>query len=182
MIRTVLLDPPWMERGGGQCKRGADRHYDLMLTKDMPAEILAMPCWHDLAEDCHMYMWVTNNFLEEGLWLIHQLQFKYKTNLVWIKDRFGLGRYFRGQHELCLFATRGKGWNGRTANNSISSVIEAKRGRHSAKPESLYELIEHRSHGPYLEIFAREARTGWKSYGNELPDYIPIEKPQLRLF
>ena len=167
--QTVVLDPPWNEKGGGKIKRGADRHYPLMKTPDIVQTIYSCPHWKDLADPCHMYMWVTNNFLEDGLFVIKALGFRYVTNFVWVKDKQGLGQYFRGQHELCLFATRGKSPTlPRTQDKTISSVLVVKRGRHSAKPAESFDLIERRSHGPYLEIFARTPRKGWTAWGNEL--------------
>ena len=81
---TILMDPPWNERGGGKIKRGADRHYGLVKTRDMPDVIhgsgLFLP-----AEHAHLWMWATNNYLPDALWLIDQLGFTYKTNAVWVK-------------------------------------------------------------------------------------------------
>lgn len=166
-IRTVYFDPPWMERGGGQVKRGADRHYPLVPTAELPALIRSCPHWDGLADTAHAYQWVTNNFLPDGLWLFEQLGFRYVTNLVWTKDRFGLGQYFRGQHELLLFGVRG---DFMPTDGTFSTWIgqgELVRGRHSAKPTETYELIEAASPGDYLEIFARNNRPGWKSWGND---------------
>jgi N6-adenosine-specific RNA methylase IME4 len=97
------------------------------------------------------------------------LGFRYVTNIVWVKDRIGLGQYARGKHELMLFGTRGvKHTSAKKQNNSLSSVIEAKRGIHSQKPEESFEWIESRSHGPYLEMFSRKERDGWTTWGNEI--------------
>ena len=169
-VGTVLADPPWLERGGGQIKRGADRHYPLLPTEELPRVMRSCPHWDRLSDDAHMYMWVTNTFLADGLWLMSALGFRYITNLVWTKDRFGLGQYFRGQHELCLFGVRG---NHITTTGTWStwlgqSVLE--RGRHSEKPEELHQLIEQASPGKWLEIFAREARPGWLAWGNQLEE------------
>ena len=103
-FKTIYADPPWAEQGGGKTKRGADRHYNLMKTKD----IVALPV-SDLADDnAHLYLWVTNNFLEDGLKVMKAWGFKYITNIVWIKQGpVGLGQYFRGAHELLLFGVRG---------------------------------------------------------------------------
>ena len=168
-FKTVLMDPPWNERGGGKIKRGADRHYPLLKTPDIVRVVYGCGHWDQIGDNAHMYMWVTNNFLEDGLFVMRSLGFRYVTNFVWVKDKVGLGQYFRGQHEICLFGTRGKRpTEPRTDSKSISSVIHAKRGRHSAKPLSTYDLIEQRSYGPYLEIFARSNRDGWVSWGNEV--------------
>lgn len=168
MYSTILMDPPWYETGGGKIKRGADRHYPLVKTPDMPRVIMQSPQWQPDA-DCHLYMWATNNYLADAIWLMGALGFKYKTNVVWTKDRIGLGQYFRGQHELLLLGTRGKGYNVKTDDRTLRSWIHAKRGDHSAKPPEFYELIEARSNGPYLEMFARNGRDGWASWGNEVP-------------
>ena len=168
MYQTVVLDPPWQERGGGKIKRGADRHYPLVKTADLPAVITGCPHWADVEANAHMYMWVTNNFLEDGLWLMRQLGFTYKTNVVWVKQRIGLGHYFRGKHEICLFGVRGDSYAVRTDDKTIPSVITADRGLHSKKPDAFMELVEKRSKGPYLEVFARRERENWTCWGNEV--------------
>ena len=97
------------------------------------------------------------------------LGFQYKTNVVWTKaGRIGLGQYFRGQHELLLFGVLGKGYNVKTDDRSIGSWVHAKRGRHSQKPADFYDMIERRTVGPYLEIFARSHRQGWMAWGNQI--------------
>jgi len=167
-VRTVLMDPPWLERGGGKSKRGADRHYPLLPTPQIPGVVRSCDHWDRLCDTAHCYMWVTNNFLEDGLWLMRELGFRYITNLVWTKDKMGLGQYFRGQHELLLFGVRGETiltdgtwstWLGRG---------ELKRTRHSEKPLAAYTMIEAASPGKWLEIFAREPRDGWLCWGNEI--------------
>lgn len=169
MFTTVLMDPPWNEQGGGKCKRGADKHYPIMKTPDIIRTILQCEHWNNIGENAHLYMWVTNNFLPDGLLVMQSLGFTYKTNFVWVKDRAGLGQYFRGQHELCLFGTKGKRpTEPRTEAKNINSVVHAQRTKHSQKPESTYDLIEKRSNGPYLEIFSRKERPGWTVWGNEV--------------
>lgn len=168
--KTILADPPWYQRGGGKIKRGADKHYPILKEAQIK-EIM----WNQLAgnveDDAHLYLWVANNHLPEGLRIINHLGFRYITNLVWAKSRFGLGRYFRGQHELCLFATKGRGFGVRTPLNNVSSLVGQtliSPSRHSAKPIEIYDLIESRSQGPYLELFARNTRPGWSSWGDEI--------------
>ena len=170
MYSCILIDPPWLERGGGKIKRGADRHYSLLKTKDMPKVIYQSGVWNP-AEDCHLWLWTTNNFLPDALGLIEALGFRYITNAVWVKPYIGLGQYLRGQHELLLFAVRGSGVVPRTASKRLSSVVTSDtKLKHSVKPESAYELIEARSHGPRLEMFARTHRHGWDCWGNETPE------------
>lgn len=168
-FQTVLIDPPWLERGGGKIKRGADRHYPILKTKAILPVILNCKHWSDIANNSHLYMWTTNNFLADALWLMDALDYRYVTNVVWVKKKIGLGQYFRGQHELLLFGTRGKKpTQPRTERKDLPSVIHAPKGRHSAKPEGSYELIQSRSKGPYLELFSRTLREGWVTWGNEI--------------
>lgn len=169
------MDPPWLERGGGKIKRGADRHYPLVPTPELPAVIRSCEHWDRLADDAHCYMWVTNNFLTDGLWLLEQLGFRYVTNLVWVKKQFGIGYYFRGMHELVLFGVRGNTvftegtWTTVLGDGPIDHPRDELGKRiHSRKPEQLHELIEQASPGKWLEIFAREARPGWLTWGNQL--------------
>ncbi|HEY5658348.1 MAG TPA: MT-A70 family methyltransferase [Myxococcota bacterium] len=196
-FRTIYADPPWTERGAGKIKRGADRHYPLVPTPEIPgvmkgAMALGAPLWKP-ASDAHLYLAVTNNFLEDGLWVMRELDFRYVTNLSWTKmkggadldadidqladeTRSGIGQYFRGEHELILFGVRGQGMSPAvyTGRRDLGSSILAKHERrsdgqriHSRKPVDIYERIEARSHGPYLELFARAGRPGWVSWGND---------------
>lgn len=98
--KTIYIDPPWPERGG-KIKRGADRHYALMSIKEikaLPIASLADP------EGCHLYMWTTNNYLPDALECVKAWGFQYVTLITWCKDSMGLGQYFRGMTEHCIFA------------------------------------------------------------------------------
>lgn len=161
-----------MERvGGGRIKRGADRHYPLMKTDDII--LLLKDQLKDKIEDnAHLYLWVTNNHFQDGFKVIEALGFSYKTCITWFKDRFGLGQYFRGNTEHCLFAVKGnlpykiidqKRQQGVTGFNAV-------RHEHSKKPDFMYQQIEKVSYPPYLELFARNRRKGWESWGNECPE------------
>jgi N6-adenosine-specific RNA methylase IME4 len=161
----ILADPPWEERGGGKITRGAQRHYPLLKTRDIPGVMQRSPMWNP-AEDGHLWLWSTNNYLEDGLWVMKTLGYRYITNAVWVKDRVGLGQYMRGQHELLLFGVRGKALVPKPENRP-PTVIQAPRQQHSHKPDEFYQLVETISPGPYLEIFARRDRPGWDSWGNE---------------
>lgn len=170
--QTILADPPWYQRGGGVCKRGADKHYGLLKEHEIKS-VMANMLQDRVPENAHMYMWVANNHLPEALRIIEHLGFRYITNIVWAKTSFGLGRYFRGQHEICLFATKGRGFSVKTKANNISSILgksQIKSTKHSKKPVEMYELIETRSEGPYLELFARNTRDGWDCIGDEIDD------------
>ena len=159
--RVICADPPWHEQGGGKIKRGADRHYPLMKT----AEIKKLPV-ADIADDtCWLFLWVTNNFLKDGLEVMEHWGFDYITNLVWVKPSFGLGYYFRGQHELCLFGRKGQ-MKPKVRNES--SVICADKMKHSQKPQELYTKIDNLIDGAKIELFARHTRKNWDVWGNEV--------------
>ena len=161
--RTISIDSPWYERGGGKIKRGADRHYPLLHTPDIPGVIMNAPCWHP-AWSCHLYLWATNNHLPDALWVVEQLGFRYITIITWAKDRIGLGQYYRGQTEHLLFAVRGQTMLPRPENRG-TTLVTARRRRHSQKPQEAYTQIEQVSPGPYLEMFARNERSGWGVWG-----------------
>ena len=167
---TIIADPPWYQRGGGKSKRGADKHYTIMKEHEIK-EVMESALDGKVTDDAHLYLWVANNHLPEAMRIIEHLGFRYITNIVWAKSRFGLGRYFRGQHELCLFATKGRGFSVRTDVNNVSSLLGQdliSPTKHSSKPQQMYELVESRSDGPYLELFARSTRPGWDVWGNEV--------------
>lgn len=175
--KTIYLDPPWLICTGGTSKRKKtgiehkgwgtpQNHYPVMKTKDILKEIQFIKELAD--EQCHMYMWVVNNKIEDALFLIKELGFTYITNVCWVKDRIGMGQYFRGQHELLFFCRKGnpmpyKYIDGKKV--TLSSVVYEPRDIHSKKPHKFYEVIESISYGPYLELFARNTRENWHSWG-----------------
>jgi len=102
--------------------------------------------------------------------------FEYKTNIVWLKvrkdggpDGRGVGFYFRNVTELVLFGTRGK-LRTFKAGRRMVNLIATQKEKHSKKPDELYDVIEHCSPGPYLELFARNIRPGWTQWGDEFPE------------
>jgi len=180
LYQTIMADPPWLERGGGQIKRGADRHYPLMPTKD----ICALPVGTWAAPDAHLYLWVTNNFLKDGFAVMDAWGFRYVTKITWTKAKdgrlevpdesdlqVGLGQYFRGCSEDVLFGVRGMvpyrlREDGKRAQGK--TWFSAPRQEHSQKPESFRKTVEMVSTGPYLEMFARRPAPGWDVWGNEV--------------
>jgi N6-adenosine-specific RNA methylase IME4 len=215
IFRTVQLDPPWLERGGGKSVRGAQRHYPLLPTPKI-LEVVSECPYFQFEENAHCFLWVTDNFLKDGLWLMDNLGFEFKRTFQWIKVkgkpkkldfetghavdlehpphcatkvnlgcdcgadvelRYGIGQYARGAHEMMLFGTRGKGQDESVFSGArnIPSAFFAPVPRdadnkriHSRKPDAAYELIEARSKGPYLEVFARRNLPNWTSWGLEV--------------
>lgn len=169
--KTIYIDPPWMERGGGKIKRGADRHYPLMKTEEiakLPVQRLADP------EGCHIYMWTTNNFIRDAFKLLEGWGFEYITLITWNKDRIGLGQYFRGTTEHCIFASTKKRLPYKKVDGKrqqgVTGFYEAKTD-HSTKPVRMREMIEKVSYGPRIELFARRESPGWDAWGNEIDGY-----------
>jgi len=167
-FKTIYADPPWMERGG--IKKSASKHYRLMTT----ASIAAIRVKEMMDSNAHLYLWTTNNFLRDALTVMEAWGFRYVTMITWAKTRFGIGQYFRGQTEHCLFGVRGrlpykiidgKRCQGRTLLNTDKTFERTR--RHSEKPESMRRMIEVVSWPPYLELFARKAVNGWTCKGLE---------------
>lgn len=189
--QCIFTDPPWPERGGGKIKRGADRHYDLMKVPDIirlhQRTLAPVLKAHHRRKGRPIHLWTcaTTTYLPAALDLIAELGFSYKTTFVWVKVKqgltlgrdnqaaltnllqVGLGQYGRGSHELILFATRGRAAVPATPNRR-PTVIAAPRGKHSVKPEAIFETVESTSPAPRLELFARRPRAGWDVWGNEV--------------
>lgn len=173
---TILADPPWQFQN--RTGKIAPEHSRLTRypTMDLP-DICALPVEGCAAETAHLYMWVPNALLPDGLRVMEAWGFTYKSNLVWHKvrkdggsDGRGVGFYFRNVTELILFGVRGK--NARTLDPGRSQVnmIQTRKREHSRKPDEQYELIEACSPGPYLELFARGSRPDWLVWGNQADD------------
>jgi N6-adenosine-specific RNA methylase IME4 len=169
---TILSDPPW--RFQNRSGKMAPEHKRLMRYQTLSfQEIEELPVAQLALPESHLYLWVPNALILEGLDVMRRWGFTYKTNMVWYKirkdggpDGRGVGFYFRNVTELVLFGTRGKLRTlqpGRTQVNIISS----RKREHSRKPDELYNIIEACSPGPYLELFARNPRKNWKQWGNE---------------
>ena len=144
------------------------------------SEICALPVKDVSANTAHLYLWVPNALLPDGLEVLRAWGFEYKSNLIWYKvrkdggpDRRGVGFYFRNVTEVILFGVRGK--NARTLDpgRSQENIIVSQKREHSRKPDEQYELIEACSSGPYLELFARGPRKGWDVWGNQAESYEP---------
>ena len=139
----------------------------------------------------HLYLWVPNALLPEGLTVLRAWGFTYKSNLVWHKvrkdggpDGRGVGFYFRNVTELILFGVRGKNARTLAPGRRQVNIIQTRKREHSRKPDEQYEIIESCSPGPFVELFARGARPGWTTWGmqaeSELRTNMEDLLPQLR--
>lgn len=168
---TIIADPPWPERGGGRIVRGAQQHYPLMTVEEIRLVMIRHTLDGRAAPDSHLYLWVTNNFLPSGFAVMAACDYRYVTCITWFKDRVGLGQYFRGVTEHCLFGVRGRpGYRFMPSGTRAQgrTGFSAPRQAHSQKPNQIHMWAEIVSPGPYLELFARAQRPGWDAWGNEL--------------
>jgi N6-adenosine-specific RNA methylase IME4 len=175
---TILADPPWqfMNRTGKMAPehRRLARYTTLKLE-----EILAIPVAEVAAPESHLYLWVPNALLAEGMAVLKEWGFTYKTNLIWYKvrqdggpDGRGVGFYFRNVTEMVLFGVKGRFRTLPPGRRQVNIMTSRKR-EHSRKPDELYKIIEQCSPGPYLELFARGRRPRWSQWGNEAEEYEP---------
>jgi len=182
-LATILADPPWqfVNRTGKIAPEHARLTRYGTMTLD---EIKALPVGGVTNPTAHLYLWVPNALLPDGLAVMKAWGFTYKSNIVWHKvrkdggsDGRGVGFYFRNVTEIILFGVRGK--NARTlppGRRQINFVATRKR-EHSRKPDELYDIIEACSRASFLELFARGTRKGWTSWGNQANEkYVPSWK------
>jgi N6-adenosine-specific RNA methylase IME4 len=169
---TILADPPWQFQN--RTGKVAPEHRRLLRYPTMELqEIMDMPIGRVASASSHLYLWVPNALLMEGLRVMQAWGFTYKSNIVWLKvrkdggpDGRGVGFYFRNVTELVLFGVRGSMRTlapGRTQVN----MLAARKREHSRKPDEIFDIVETCSPGPYLELFARFRRAGWSQWGNE---------------
>jgi len=156
----ILADPPWTY--DINTRGSPDDHYDVMSDNEIYD--MKIPS----SENCVLFMWGTAPKLPEALKVITAWGFIYKTHMVWIKDKIGTGYYFRGKHELLLVAVKGNPLIPEEKDRP-ESVLIAPRTIHSKKPQEIYSIIERMyPNAKYLELFARNTRECWKSWGDEI--------------
>jgi N6-adenosine-specific RNA methylase IME4 len=151
-FKTLIIDPPWDYEQLSIAGR-ASPGYATMTHGELLD--LPVPAWAE--DDCHMYLWTTNNFMTRAVDLMAHWGFAHKTVLTWVKPRWGLGSYFRNSTEHILFGVRG---SLRTRSDSIATHFEAPMGKHSEKPQISYDLIQDASFPAIGEAFQREKRDG----------------------
>jgi len=178
-FQTILADPPWQFQNRTGKMAPEHKRLNRYGTMDL-AGIKTLPIAEIAAEPAHLYLWVPNALLPEGLGVMAAWGFAYKSNLVWHKirqdggsDGRGVGFYFRNVTELILFGVRGRNARTLAPGRRQVNMLATRKREHSRKPDELYPLIESCSPGPYLELFARGGRDGWASWGNQADDYAP---------
>jgi N6-adenosine-specific RNA methylase IME4 len=179
-FKTILADPPWQFQN--RTGKMAPEHKRLARYSTMTLdEIKALPVQAAASDPSHLYLWVPNALLPEGLAVMHAWGFSYKSNIVWQKirkdggpDGRGVGFYFRNVTELLLFGIRGKNARTLQPGRTQVNIISTRKREHSRKPEEQYKVIQDCSPGPYLELFARGERRNWAIWGNQANDtYAP---------
>jgi len=174
--KTILADPPW--RFNNRSGKVAPEHRRLSRYETLGLEeIMEMPVSLVAGDQSHLYLWVPNALLPEGLEVMKAWGFQYKSNIIWHKvrkdggpDGRGVGFYFRNTTEIVLFGIRGK-IRTLAPGRSQVNIIRTQKQEHSRKPDEMYHIIERCSPGPYLEIFARDKRKGWDVFGNQAENY-----------
>jgi len=180
-FKTILADPPWQFQN--RTGKMAPEHKRLNRYPTMKLEeIKALPVSEVADDPCHLYLWVPNALLPEGLDVMKEWGFQYKSNIIWEKirkdggpDGRGVGFYFRNVTEMLLFGIRGTN-NARTLAPARSQVnlLRTMKREHSRKPDEIFDIIESCSSAPYLELFARGTRENWVLWGNQAEeDYTP---------
>jgi N6-adenosine-specific RNA methylase IME4 len=170
---TILADPPW--RFANRTGKMAPEHRRLARYGTLTlGEIASLPVAAIAAEPAHLYLWVPNALLPEGLRVMEAWGFRYKSNIVWHKvrkdggsDGRGVGFYFRNVTELVLFGVRGKDARTLAAGRRQVNLLATRKREHSRKPDELYPIIEACSPGPRAELFARGGRKGWTMWGDQ---------------
>lgn len=174
---TILADPPW--RFANRTGKMAPEHHRLSRYGTMDLEeIKALPVSQVAADPSHLYLWVPNALLMEGMQVMEAWGYQYKTNIIWHKirkdggpDGRGVGFYFRNVTEVILFGVRGKGARTLAAGRRQVNFLATRKREHSRKPDELYDIVEACSAGPRLELFARGGRPGWSGWGNQADVY-----------
>lgn len=177
---TILADPPWQFQN--RTGKVAPEHKRLNRYGTMTLdEICELPVADIAADPSHLYLWVPNALLPEGLRVMDAWGFRYISNIVWHKvrkdggsDGRGVGFYFRNVTEILLFGVRGKNARTLAPGRSQVNIIQSRKREHSRKPDEQYKIIEDCSWGPRIELFSRGKRKGWKVWGNQADEsYAP---------
>ena len=174
---TILADPPWQFQNSTGKIAPEHKRLNRYPTLDLE-KIKALPVDEISKDRCHLYLWVPNALVSEGLDVMKSWGFQYKSNIIWQKirkdgepDGRGVGFYFRNTTEMLLFGVKGKNVRTLKPGRTQVNVIKSRKREHSRKPDEQYKIIEECSWGPYLELFARGKRKKWTVWGNESKFY-----------
>ena len=177
LFGVLYADPPWRYDFSKTSNRDIENHYPTMTTDDLCA--LPVPA----ADDAVLYLWATAPKLDDAMRVIRAWGFGYKTHAVWDKEAMGMGYWFRGQHELLMVGTRGN-VSPPMPEQRIGSVIRARRGAHSAKPDAVRDMIGRWfPDARKVELFARPwtdlwpKHDGWETWGNEMSNDVELSTP-----
>ena len=167
---VIYADPAWRYDFSKSKNRDVENQYPTMTIDD----ICNLPVNNMTNENAVLYMWATAPKLPEAMKVIEAWGFKYVTHGIWDKEMIGMGYWFRGQHELLMVAKKGK-FSPPPSTMRISSVMKEKRGKHSKKPDFIRNLIkEWYPSAARLEMFCREEKQGWHTWGNEAENSIDL--------
>ena len=165
--KVLAVDCPWRFSDSLPGRtRGASKQYSCMSVQELCRFELPQ-----MEDDALMFFWRVAAMQQEALTVVKAWGFTVKSEIVWRKltkhgkEHFGMGRYVRASHEVCLVCTRGRP---KIKSRSERSVFSAPVGRHSEKPSAFFSLVERLSDGPYVEIFARRHRPGWTCLGDQV--------------
>ncbi|MBA7667848.1 hypothetical protein ES703_75948 [subsurface metagenome] len=172
LYNVICADPPWRYDFSETESRSIEAHYKTLSVEEICSykDGNGTAIQDKFAEDAVLFLWATQPKIREALQVIEAWGFDYKTGAVWVKDKFGMGYYFREQHELLFVAKKG---NMPVPNpeDRPTSIINAPRLQHSRKPDEVYQSIEKMyPKGKYLEMFATRTRPGWKGFGLEVKE------------
>lgn len=173
---TILADPPWQFQN--RTGKVAPEHKRLNRYGTMKLdEICALPVEEIAADRAHLYLWVPNALLPDGLRVMEEWGFRYVSNIIWEKvrkdggpDGRGVGFYFRNVTEVLLFGVRGKNVRTEAMGRRQVNIIRSQKREHSRKPDEQYPIIEGCSWGPRIELFSRGVRKGWTVWGDQADD------------
>jgi N6-adenosine-specific RNA methylase IME4 len=185
-FKVVVADPPWpfSDKLPGP-KRGAEAHYRTMKIPDICNYMRdVVESTHPIAKRSILFMWGVSAMQQELQQVVSAWGYTVKSEIIWVKTQeqsaqerlvhkmptiaFGMGRYVRLCHERCVIAVRGAGAQQIIKDHSTRSVFFAPRGKHSAKPDAFYRLVEQLTDGPYIELFARRHQPGWTCTGDQV--------------
>lgn len=183
---TILADPPWQFTNKTGKVAPEHRRLNRYATMNLD-DIKDLPVGKVSATTAHLYLWVPNALLPEGLAVMSAWGFQYKSNIIWHKirkdggsDGRGVGFYFRNVTEVILFGVRGKNARTLAPGRRQVNMIETRKREHSRKPDEQYQVIEACSPGPRLELFGRGVRKGWTVWGNQADDGYEPSWPTYR--